>query len=127
MGFLEVDAGEGVGLSIRTYFEDWVSRKLKPIDWRMFGARRTRLWSTISTMTASLPTNSPWLKRTTRPSSTKRHVEVSMLASPPILRSCVCSLGALVEGRSGLRDSYNWRVLWMSRSSARVVVGQLVA
>jgi hypothetical protein len=34
--------------------------------------RRTRLWSMISTMTASLPFDGPSLTRTTRPTWTKR-------------------------------------------------------
>ena len=34
--------------------------------------KRTLLWSIISTITANFPANSPWLMRTTRPTSTKR-------------------------------------------------------
>ena len=56
--------------------------------------RRTRLWSMISTMVASLPSDGPpWIK-TTRPTSTNLHCEALMSASPILKFLCdIVSLG----------------------------------
>ena len=48
------------------------------------GCKRTRLWSTISTIAASLPSNGPEAKRTTRPTSTSLQA-LAVTSTDPML------------------------------------------
>lgn len=62
----------------------------------------TRLWSMISTMVASFPSDGPPWMRTTRPTSTSLHDEALISASPILIDAKESILAAV--SRRAIRD-----------------------
>ena len=75
------------GPSIRTY----AMLVLHPVLHIFQKPKHTRLWSMISTIVASFPSDGPPLTRAMRPTSTNLQEESLISASPIVLDSGACS------------------------------------